>query len=145
MPEKNMESLATKIRLITLNCWSLSSELQQLALSRLLRYLHAPFAALQKTRIRDRPPISVDNYTIYCGDSDERKIGGCAVAVRNDYNNLVEEFGPTSSRCAFIRLRDRRGFKLRLVSVHAPTETAQDHNEDAFYDELNRLISKIPS
>ncbi|KAK6762470.1 hypothetical protein RB195_023262 [Necator americanus] len=99
-----MESSATNIHLVTLNCCELS-ELQQAALSRLLRYLHAPFAALQETRIRVRPLSNIDNYTIYCGDADERKI----------------------------------------VSAHAPTDTSEDHNEDAFYDELNILISKIPS
>ncbi|KAK6760655.1 hypothetical protein RB195_021930 [Necator americanus] len=31
------------------------------------------------------------------------------------------------------------------VSGHAPTETAEDYNKDAFYDELYALISKIPS
>ncbi|KAK6757132.1 hypothetical protein RB195_015137 [Necator americanus] len=101
MPEVIMESLATNIRLVTLNCWSLSDKLQQAALPRLLRYLHAPFAALQETRIKDRTLISIDNYTIYCGDADERKVGGCATTVRNDYDYLVEEFGSTSSRCAF--------------------------------------------
>ncbi|KAK6765448.1 hypothetical protein RB195_025387 [Necator americanus] len=68
-----MESLVTNIRLVTLNCRQLSSELQQAALSRLLRHLHAPFAVFQETRIRDRPLISDDNYTIYCGYADERK------------------------------------------------------------------------
>ncbi|KAK6755892.1 hypothetical protein RB195_014343 [Necator americanus] len=111
LPEGSMESLAT-IRFVTLNCRTLSSELQQAALSRLLRYLCVPFAALQETRMRDRPVISIENYTIYCGDADENKVGGCAIAVRNDYKNLEEEFGSTSSRCAFLRLRDRRGRKL---------------------------------
>ncbi|KAK6761327.1 hypothetical protein RB195_022403 [Necator americanus] len=58
-----MESLATAIRFVTLNCRTLSSELQQAALSRLLRYLCVPFAALQETRMRDRPVISIENYT----------------------------------------------------------------------------------
>ncbi|KAK6742613.1 hypothetical protein RB195_010086 [Necator americanus] len=57
---------------------------------RLLRYLYVPFAALQETRIADRHVISIGEYTTYCGDADEKKIGGCA---RNDYNNLVVEFG----------------------------------------------------
>ncbi|KAK6762431.1 hypothetical protein RB195_023231 [Necator americanus] len=104
-----MESSATNIRLVTLNCRSLSSKLQQVALSRLLRYLHAPFAVSQETRIRDGPVISIYNYAIYCGNADERKAGGCVVAVRNDYNNLVEEFELTSSRCTIAQLRDRRG------------------------------------
>ncbi|KAK6764380.1 hypothetical protein RB195_024634 [Necator americanus] len=145
LPEESMESSATTIRFVTLNCRTLSSELQQAALSRLLRYLCVPFAALQETRMRDRPVISIENYTIYCGDADENKVGGCAIAVRNDYKNLVEEFGSTSSRCAFLRLRDRRGRKLWIVSAHAPTETAEDNSKDAFYDELNALMSKIPS
>ncbi|KAK6763982.1 hypothetical protein RB195_024351 [Necator americanus] len=145
LPEGSMESLATTIRFVTLNCRTLSSELQQAALSRLLRYLCVPFAALQETRMRDRPVISIENCTIYCGDADENKVGGCAIAVRNDYKNLVEEFGSTSSRCAFLRLRYRRGRKLWIVSAHASTETAEDNSKDAFYDELNALMSKIPS
>ncbi|KAK6753807.1 hypothetical protein RB195_013035 [Necator americanus] len=67
---------------------------------------------LKETRMRDRPVISIENYTIYCGDADENKVGGCAIAMRNDYKNLMEEFGSTSSRCAFVRLRYRRGRKL---------------------------------
>ncbi|KAK6739301.1 hypothetical protein RB195_021005 [Necator americanus] len=39
---------------VTLNCRALSSELQQAALSRLLRYLYKLFAALQETRMRDQ-------------------------------------------------------------------------------------------
>ncbi|KAK6743811.1 hypothetical protein RB195_010859 [Necator americanus] len=95
--------------------------------------------------MRDRLVISIENYTIYCGDVDENKECGCAIAVRKDYKNLVEEFGSTSSRCAFLRLRDRGGHKLWIVSAHAPTETAEDNTKDAFYDELNALMSKIPS
>ncbi|KAK6757376.1 hypothetical protein RB195_015290 [Necator americanus] len=137
-----MEPLATTIRFLTLNCRTLSSELQQAALSTLLRYLCMPFAALQETRMRDRPVISIENYTIYCGDADENKVGGCAIAVRNDYTNLVKEFGSTSSRCAFLRLRDRRGRKLSIVSAHAPTKADEDNSKDAFF---NALISKIPN
>ncbi|KAK6765386.1 hypothetical protein RB195_025346 [Necator americanus] len=94
-------------------------------------------------RIRHWSVISIKNYTIYCGDADENKIGGCAIPVRKDYNKLVEEFCSTSSRC-FVRLRDRRGRKLWIVSAHKPTETAEDNSEDAFYDKLNSLMSKIP-
>ncbi|KAK6763068.1 hypothetical protein RB195_023682 [Necator americanus] len=68
-------------------------------LSRLLRYPCVLFAALHETRTRNRPLVGVENYTIYCGDADEKKVGGCAMAVRNDHNTLVEEFGSTSSRC----------------------------------------------
>ncbi|KAK6749618.1 hypothetical protein RB195_001929 [Necator americanus] len=88
-----MESLATTIRFVTLNCQKLSSELQQAALSRLLRYLCVPFAALQETHMRDRTVISIENYTTFRFDADENKVDGCAIAARNDYNNLVEEFG----------------------------------------------------
>ncbi|KAK6763996.1 hypothetical protein RB195_024351 [Necator americanus] len=124
LPEGNMESLATTIRFVTLNSRTLSNELQQAALSRLLRYLCVPFAALQETRMRDRPVISIENYTIYCGDADENK-----------WRNLE-----TLSRHAFVRLRDRKGRKLWVVSAHASTETPEDNT---FYDELNALLSKI--
>ncbi|KAK6735112.1 hypothetical protein RB195_018354 [Necator americanus] len=143
LPEGSLEYLATTIRFVTLICRTLSSELQQAALSKLLRYFCVPFAALQETRMRDRPVISIENYTIYCGNADENKVGGCAIAMRNDYKKLVEEFGSTSSRC--VRLRNRRGHKLWTVSTHAPTETAEDNSKDVFNDEVNALVSKIPS
>ncbi|KAK6761806.1 hypothetical protein RB195_022769 [Necator americanus] len=115
-----MESLATTICFVTLNYRTLSSELQQAALSRLLRYLCVPFAALQETRMRDRPVISIENYTIYCGDADENKMRLSTTA-------------------------DRRGRKLWIVIAHAPTGTAEENSKDVFYDELNSLMSKIPS
>ncbi|KAK6763969.1 hypothetical protein RB195_024341 [Necator americanus] len=78
-----------------------------------------------------------------------KKVGDCAIAVRYNYNNVVGEFGSTSPKCAFVRLRDRRERNLWIVSAHAHTETAEDNIKDAedntFYDELNALISKIPS
>ncbi|KAK6735988.1 hypothetical protein RB195_018949 [Necator americanus] len=140
-----MESLAINNHLVTLNCKALSSELQQTALFWFLRYLCVPFAALQGTRMRDRPVISIKIYTIYCSDADENKVGGCAIAARNDYNNLVQEFGSTSSRCAFLRLQIHRGRKHWVVSAHAPMETAEDNSKDAFYEELSALMSKKPS
>ncbi|KAK6767172.1 hypothetical protein RB195_026456 [Necator americanus] len=70
-----MGSLATTTRFVTLNCRTLSSELQQIALSRLLRYLCVLFAALQEARVRDCPIIRIENYTIYCNDADENKTG----------------------------------------------------------------------
>ncbi|KAK6736536.1 hypothetical protein RB195_019304 [Necator americanus] len=76
-----------------------------------------------------------------CGDANEKKVG----TVRNKYNSLVEELGSRSSRCAFARLRGRRGLKLWVVSSHALTETAKENNKDSFYYELNTLIFKIPS
>ncbi|KAK6751907.1 hypothetical protein RB195_003369 [Necator americanus] len=125
LPREIMETtnIGYKRPSVTLNCRSLWKELQQTALSRLLRYLHAPFAALQETSNSDPPIVSNDNYIISCGDADERKVGGFIMGERNDYNNLVEEFGSTSSRCAFER-RDRRGVKLWIVRIDAPTETA---------------------
>ncbi|KAK6765202.1 hypothetical protein RB195_025229 [Necator americanus] len=95
--------------------------------------------------MKDRPVISIENYTLYCGDADEKEVGGCAIAVRNNYNNLVEEFGSTSSRCAFVRPRVRRRHKLWVVIAHAHTETAEHNSKNAFYDEINALMSKIPS
>ncbi|KAK6732089.1 hypothetical protein RB195_016455 [Necator americanus] len=130
LSEGSMESLATTIRFVTLNCQTLSSKLQQAVLSWLLRYLCVPFAALQETRMTDRPFVSIENYTTYSGDADENKVGGCAIAARNNYNNLVEEFG---------------GRKLWIVCAHALPETTEDDSKAAFYDEAHALMPKIPS
>ncbi|KAK6761568.1 hypothetical protein RB195_022586 [Necator americanus] len=100
MPGERMKSLAMAVRSATLKCCTMSSELQQTALSEILRYLCVLFAALQEIRIRDQPVISVGDYNIYCVYADEEEVGSCAIAVRNDYKNLVEEFGSTSTRFA---------------------------------------------
>ncbi|KAK6728274.1 hypothetical protein RB195_005736 [Necator americanus] len=84
--------------------------------------------------------ISIENYTICCGDGDEKKVGGCAIATRNWWRNLAQ-----CRLDAFLRLRNRRGHKLWIASAHAPTETAEDNSKGTFYDELNALMSKTPS
>ncbi|KAK6766923.1 hypothetical protein RB195_026283 [Necator americanus] len=132
-----MESSATTIRFVTLDCRALSSELQQTALSRHLRYLCVPFAALEETLMRDRP------VTKYWSDADEKKVGACSIAVRIHYNNLLEEFDSTLSRCAFLRI-ERNERKLWIVN-DAPAETAEDNNSVVIYNEFNVLMSKIPS
>ncbi|KAK6764260.1 hypothetical protein RB195_024541 [Necator americanus] len=85
--------------------------------------------------MRHRPVISIENYTIYCGDADENKAGGCAIAVRNDRKNLVEEFGSTSSRRAFLRLRDRR----------APNRTSDngDHLVDLCEQTVSSSLARV--
>ncbi|KAK6749490.1 hypothetical protein RB195_001851 [Necator americanus] len=62
--------------------------------------------------MRDRPVISTKNYTIDCGDADENKVGGCAIAVRKDYNNLMEEFGSTSQRRGYQEIRTPAGCSI---------------------------------
>ncbi|KAK6764879.1 hypothetical protein RB195_024991 [Necator americanus] len=79
---------------------------------------------------------------MYCGDADENKVSGCAIAVRNDYSNLMEEFGSKSPRCAFVRLRNCRGRKLWIVSGHAPTGSVED-NRTFSTMKLNALMSRI--
>ncbi|KAK6765299.1 hypothetical protein RB195_025291 [Necator americanus] len=93
--------------------------------------------------MRDRPVITIEHYTIFCSDAGAKKVDGCTIAVRNDYNNLMEGFGSTSSRCAFVQFRDRKGGKLWIVSAHAPTEAAEGNSKNVFHDELNALMSKI--
>ncbi|KAK6761844.1 hypothetical protein RB195_022796 [Necator americanus] len=125
LPEGSMESLTTTNRFVTLNCRTLSSELQEAALSRLLRYLCVPFAVVQEAC----PVISIGNFTIYCGDADERQVSGCAIAVMNDYNNLVEEFGSTSSGCAFLRLRNRTDLEY-VLTKNIPLSESSSQPQD---------------
>ncbi|KAK6764245.1 hypothetical protein RB195_024529 [Necator americanus] len=141
-----MEYLATTFRFVTLNCQTLSSELQQTELSRLLRYLSTPFAALHETRTRGWPVISIENYTIYCGDVNERKVVGCATAVRNDYDNqwknMAQRRLDASSYECGVAEDANYGSKV-FIHLWIPL-TARRHKH-AFYDELNALMSKIPN
>ncbi|KAK6754469.1 hypothetical protein RB195_013459 [Necator americanus] len=92
--------------------------------------------------MRDRPVISIENYTTYCGNADEKKVGGCVIAVKKDYNNLVEGFGSTSSRCAFVRLRDSR----KTLYCKCPRKLRKPLRTTVRTPSMvNALMSKIPS
>ncbi|KAK6730536.1 hypothetical protein RB195_007164 [Necator americanus] len=88
--------------------------------------------------------MSIENYTIYCGDDHERKVGGSAVAVKNDYNTLVEEFAQCLPDAPLYdcEITDCRR-KPRLVSGDTPTETVEDNNKNPFHGELNALMSRL--
>ncbi|KAK6761375.1 hypothetical protein RB195_022437 [Necator americanus] len=59
------------------------------------RYLCVLLAAPGNTHPK-WPTIGIRNYIFYCGDADERRVGGNATAGRKDYNNLVEQFDSAS-------------------------------------------------
>ncbi|KAK6742228.1 hypothetical protein RB195_009847 [Necator americanus] len=94
---------------------------QPAAPTRILRYLCVSFAAVQETRIRGRSVISIGDYAIDCVNIDERKVESCTIAVRNEYNKLVEEFRSTSSRSAYVRQSGRREQKLWILRILKPT------------------------
>ncbi|KAK6757832.1 hypothetical protein RB195_015573 [Necator americanus] len=100
--EGSTESLATTNRFVTLCCQTLSSELQQGALPMLLRYLCMSCTVLQETSITHLVVINIGDFAIYWGNADEKLVGGLAVAGTNDSKNLVEEFGSTLLRSAFV-------------------------------------------
>ncbi|KAK6761373.1 hypothetical protein RB195_022437 [Necator americanus] len=90
------------------SCWSIDQEeaLQCRLLhkvyperSRFPRYLCVLLAAPGNTHPK-WPTIGIRNYIFYCGDADERRVGGNATAGRKDYNNLVEQFDSASPRRA---------------------------------------------
>ncbi|KAK6754304.1 hypothetical protein RB195_013354 [Necator americanus] len=58
MPEGDMKALATNIR------------------------QHDVELPVAETSIKDRPIINIDNYIIYCGVADGKKVGGCTVEER---------------------------------------------------------------
>ncbi|KAK6756023.1 hypothetical protein RB195_014423 [Necator americanus] len=48
---------------------------------KLVRYPSALLAAFRETSVRDRPVISFEKYS-NCGDTDEKKVGGCTRALK---------------------------------------------------------------
>ncbi|KAK6755931.1 hypothetical protein RB195_014365 [Necator americanus] len=140
MPEGNMESSATNIRLVTLNCRSLSTptstELQQ---------AYPDYPAMQTV------------YLAFC-DICIHRLLHCTEHASGIALPSISTITPSTAamlmkgRSVDQRRQDAPLYDCVIVEdsnwvarAHAPTETTEDHNKDAFYGELNTLISKIPS
>ncbi|KAK6760563.1 hypothetical protein RB195_021865 [Necator americanus] len=70
--------------------------------------------------------------------------------MENDYSSLVEEFGSTSSRSAFVRLRKRRGQtpdsqQAVIVGIDASAKTRLEQQSDVVGKWLYRTESSIGS
>ncbi|KAK6735520.1 hypothetical protein RB195_018624 [Necator americanus] len=118
-----MESLGTAIRFVTVNCRTLSSKVQQTVY---LGLYDSYVCCLRRSR----------KYASEIGSSS---------LSETTLSAAVEEFGATSSRCAFVRQLDRTGRELWILSGNAPRQTAEDNNEGAICVEINALMSKIHS
>ncbi|KAK6733950.1 hypothetical protein RB195_017614 [Necator americanus] len=131
-----MESLATYICLVTLNCRSLSNEFQQAALSSFCdicmhRALHcrqlASVIALSSLWT-STPPTAATLMKEKC--------------YKNSCQKRLQQLGRRvwfnvgrKSVCTIIT-EDR---KSCVVSAHAPLEHADDNNKDGLYHEFNTL------
>ncbi|KAK6744770.1 hypothetical protein RB195_011470 [Necator americanus] len=90
LPEGSMESLATAIHFFKTKCQTLSSELRQVALPELLGYLSMRLLRCKKHASETGPPAvwSDGDYTISCGDSDEKK-----AVLRDSCEERLKESG----------------------------------------------------
>ncbi|XP_039291972.1 craniofacial development protein 2-like [Nilaparvata lugens] len=53
------------------------------------------------------------------------------------------DFNAVNERICVIRIREKF-FNITLISVHAPTNEADENDKDAFYDNLEEIYRKVP-
>ncbi|KAK9686020.1 hypothetical protein QE152_g37504 [Popillia japonica] len=68
---------------------------------------------------------------------------GVGFLLRNEFKDKVVDFEPVSERVCRLRLRGKYR-KISLLNVHAPTEDKDPIVKNEFYEELEKVLEKVP-
>lgn len=98
--------------------------------------------ALQETKQSGNAITESDGYIVF-NSGYETKYMGTGFMVRKRIKHTVVDFEPVSERICKLRIRGKYR-KITIVNVHAPTEIKEEEEKDSFYEELAKVIGKIP-
>ncbi|XP_071500369.1 craniofacial development protein 2-like [Diadema antillarum] len=111
-----------------------------------LSRLNADIACLQETRLADSGSIKEANYTFFWKglSQDDPRQHGVGLAVKNSLVFTIEPPTGGTERILTLRLSTTVGF-INIFSIYAPTLCSTSATKDQFYEELDEMISRIPS
>ena len=114
-------------------------------IDRELHRLCIDIAALQETRLPDDGSLREQNYTFsWQGKkSDEPRIHGVGLAVKNSLLSTIEPPTGGSERLLNLRMTTRVGV-ANFVCAYAPTLCSTSDEKDKFYDALDSIVRSVP-
>lgn len=98
--------------------------------------------ALQETHLTGYGIQEVDDHILFKSGSQSRRFG-TGFIVGPELKETVMKFQNISDRICGIRLRGQEK-NLYILNIHAPTEEKEEEVKNEFYEEMDRIIDKIP-
>nr|VZI37768.1 unnamed protein product [Spirometra erinaceieuropaei] len=74
-------------------------------------------------------------------DSSGRR--GVAIALSQQADLVLLAWEPVTDRMAYVRLKDHFP-NISIVSVYAPTSSAEQRDKEAFYSQLQAFVERLP-
>jgi exonuclease III len=84
-----------------------------------------------------------EGHKIWYSGEDSKHRHGVAFIVRKEVVNSVISCTPVSSRLISIRI-SARPHNITIIQVYAPTSDYEDEEIEKFYEEIERIIAKVP-
>lgn len=107
-----------------------------------LKKYKVTIAALQEIRWKNSDILKTKDYTIFYSGNNTNTLG-TGFAIKKEAVSKVIGFKPENERICSIRLKGKM-FNMTLINAHAPTEDAEDHVKEKFYDTLEKIYDLAP-
>ena len=78
----------------------------------------------------------------YTGRDDDVHQSGVAIIMSKKVAQCLDSWRPISDR--IVEARFSRLIKTTVIQVYAPTKEADDEVKDDFYEQLQKIVDKVP-
>jgi len=135
-------NLRHKVKLATWNVMTLAGIGYEVALIRELARLKLPLVGITEARILGSGSGRVEGATLlHSGGNDHTH--GVALVAQPPFCHALTSWQPISDRLLTARLVHKHGH-LTAIVAYAPTEPADDHTKDNFYNQLSAATQSVP-
>ena len=101
-------------------------------------------AALQEIRWKGEGQICTPKYTFYYSGEEKQGRNGVGFIVAKSIKYNIIEFKTICPRINYIRI-NTKPYVTAIINVYAPTENEKEDEKDIFYEEIERLLEKLPT
>ena len=108
----------------------------------LLKY-YLDITALQEIRWKGYGRIRKPRYTLLYSGAEKQGEQGAGFIIKRSLENSAIGFEPINSRMCKVRIKGKF-YNTTIVSIHAPTGSANEEQKEQFCKDLNRCCDQIP-
>jgi len=134
--------LRRKTRIATWNVMSLAGTGYQVAIAREVARLNLGITGITEARIPGSDCRRVED-VLMLHSGGEQHINGVAMLLRPPFDKALISWQPISDRLLTATFAHRHG-RLTVIVAYAPTEPAEDHTKERFYDQLSAVTQSVP-